>query len=557
MSIKKILSTGLILLLAGAGNMLSASGKFHIGKMPSLPIIRVSAPGLNKQSKKAVARIINFQSFTSVSTGNGNDTSILTDLEYGANHIITGANSYRYDNNSHQRLADTRNHYSGFLAVDPTKIDRVGGFSDLYEGLVDSFERDLGTGSQSLNSFQLNYFIPQKETTQYLVSGKWVDSVEIDITYGAMNNTSGYISKGYINGVWKTVATAKTFADSKGNLTGEYIITSDDLPNSLAGNLPQGVIAQLFYTKNDKSGRVASVSENFYYDPAGTSYDASKLVEIVKQTYYYNASNQIIAARMFSDTNNSGTYFKTFFTPVNDSFSNISYLRFIPHITPSGPIFYGGSEFKSYTSWTYDNNAGKLLPILRYTATKGSGNFYTQLNENYSPYTKSFINNVKYQIFTGSGGSYDHNLVTRYDTTGTASNEVEVLWTISRDADGDITQIEKNDSTLSLNGFVGYGIHSKVIYEYNTFTGINENGTVNSRASIVAYPNPFGDRISIKGLTQPANILITDISGRTIMSVSASPAEVYTLNTSTLPAGIYIIRITDTNGIQNLRLMKI
>lgn len=75
----------------------------------------------------------------------------------------------------------------------------------------------------------------------------------------------------------------------------------------------------------------------------------------------------------------------------------------------------------------------------------------------------------------------------------------------------------------------------------------------NSVASFSIYPNPADDVVTIQSgnSLQAATANIYDISGKLLLSKQfASGAGTNTINTNALPAGLYIVDVTDTNGAQ-------
>lgn len=75
-------------------------------------------------------------------------------------------------------------------------------------------------------------------------------------------------------------------------------------------------------------------------------------------------------------------------------------------------------------------------------------------------------------------------------------------------------------------------------------TAINN---VNANATIKIFPNPATDLVSISGFTNNHNIAIqvTNIEGQVIRSENKVASELLSIGVSALPAGLYLVKITD------------
>jgi hypothetical protein len=69
-------------------------------------------------------------------------------------------------------------------------------------------------------------------------------------------------------------------------------------------------------------------------------------------------------------------------------------------------------------------------------------------------------------------------------------------------------------------------------------TGIAE---VNSK-NIIAFPNPFNEKVGVEGIEKNIQLILTDISGRQLLTGNGDCLE-----TTQLPAGTYILKSTDGN----------
>ena len=93
------------------------------------------------------------------------------------------------------------------------------------------------------------------------------------------------------------------------------------------------------------------------------------------------------------------------------------------------------------------------------------------------------------------------------------------------------------------------------------FTTLAASGTVlyaGPEFSITAVPNPVKDVLNIYitgGLHGDAQILLTDITGKLIQSLNVA-SNVQNIDLSNVPSGIYLIRYTDAEHTQTLKVNK-
>jgi hypothetical protein len=106
----------------------------------------------------------------------------------------------------------------------------------------------------------------------------------------------------------------------------------------------------------------------------------------------------------------------------------------------------------------------------------------------------------------------------------------------------------------------GLGAHI-ITYKFTTAAGCSDSTTQSiavtavsgineiSNANVVVYPNPFSNELIIKAAIQLENatIILQDITGRTIQTVSVENIATVHLNTSSLSSGIYFVRVLE-NG---------
>ena len=82
---------------------------------------------------------------------------------------------------------------------------------------------------------------------------------------------------------------------------------------------------------------------------------------------------------------------------------------------------------------------------------------------------------------------------------------------------------------------------------------------INKAAGIVAYPNPAHDEVTVVAATAPgpgAQITLTDVAGHVVYG-SPMLLKTQTINLQRLPAGIYVLQMTDSTGAKtNVKVVK-
>ena len=107
--------------------------------------------------------------------------------------------------------------------------------------------------------------------------------------------------------------------------------------------------------------------------------------------------------------------------------------------------------------------------------------------------------------------------------------------------------IASADTSISLSKFV-----SILFYEHvdSATTFIPE-----FLSKVLIYPNPTTNKITIKNLPPNSKILITDLQGKTYISIPYSNQK--EINISSLPSGTYILRIKQNNIALDIKFIKL
>jgi hypothetical protein len=91
---------------------------------------------------------------------------------------------------------------------------------------------------------------------------------------------------------------------------------------------------------------------------------------------------------------------------------------------------------------------------------------------------------------------------------------------------------------------------NEVTFSTTLVAGIVEN----KNSQITVYPNPATDAFHIVGLSNVVTITLTDISGRKVLQQQVTDKVAVRINT--LPKGIYILKIKNSEGIVERKVVK-
>lgn len=168
----------------------------------------------------------------------------------------------------------------------------------------------------------------------------------------------------------------------------------------------------------------------------------------------------------------------------------------------------------------------------------------------------AFINNLNYGQFTNyltgvtSHGAGNNHLIT-LDTGSTSTLQGQYILPY------DNWGLAGKTVTIVSSGFINTSNNSNGA-DFGLWAAVAEGGAMrelpvyvsvkdifNKSSEIVVWPNPAADVLSYSSNLKPTQIIITDISGKVIMS-QASPID-NTINISQLPAGNYLLFIENNN----------
>jgi hypothetical protein len=80
--------------------------------------------------------------------------------------------------------------------------------------------------------------------------------------------------------------------------------------------------------------------------------------------------------------------------------------------------------------------------------------------------------------------------------------------------------------------------------------------SINDLDKITLFPNPASQQLNFKSTNQPiTQITIYDLEGRQLQNNNPNSFNT-TININQLAGGIYVVRVSNKNGIQNFKFVK-
>ena len=143
--------------------------------------------------------------------------------------------------------------------------------------------------------------------------------------------------------------------------------------------------------------------------------------------------------------------------------------------------------------------------------------------------------------------------ILRADTVTNRAANADLIWNVfaRRGMGYTAKQGDRTNGTPKVTGIVqAFDLppQTKVI-PLATATGVTTS------ASLEAYPNPAQDRLTVRtqlASTAPMRVVVLDLLGKTVLSTTVPTAQMQQagveLNTSHLATGLYVVRVTTTDG---------
>ena len=183
--------------------------------------------------------------------------------------------------------------------------------------------------------------------------------------------------------------------------------------------------------------------------------------------------------------------------------------------------------------------------------------YINELNDDASEAVVDSENNIFItgQTDNGSGGNIDYNYVTlSYSQDGILTDE-QVYDGTGHASDVPNTLLAKENGFYVAGGSYGETSQRDIVTILYGTTPQDIHFFDNEKSNITVFPNPVQTNFTLQFpqndfLTGSAiNILITDLSGRLVRSVTSQYNQNILLNRGTIPAGAYLINITAAGSV--------
>ncbi|MBP8755138.1 MAG: T9SS type A sorting domain-containing protein, partial [Chitinophagales bacterium] len=183
--------------------------------------------------------------------------------------------------------------------------------------------------------------------------------------------------------------------------------------------------------------------------------------------------------------------------------------------------------------------------------------YINELNDDASEAVVDSENNIFItgQTDNGSGGNIDYNYVTlSYSPDGILTDE-QVYDGTGHASDVPNTLLVKENGFYVAGGSYGETSQRDIVTILYGTTPQDIHFFDNEKSNITVFPNPVQTNFTLQFpqndfLTGSAiNILITDLSGRQVRSVTSQYNQNILLNRGTIPAGAYLINITAAGSV--------
>lgn len=423
--------------------------------------------------------------------------------------------------------------------IDATNIDSVGFFpsSDAFldaEQVKDKVLVFLGRGiwSTDLNSAPVRiddavanfanhnqmvydtiaYYTKFSQSKEYLYSTDGTTVRVLDSCTQVLNNISmiGYRNGEFyyaINpGQYSTLTIKKV--EANGNVTTVNTVGTDLYDNGVLKNniLADDYILFRFYKQSPNA-------RNLYAYHFGTQ-------QLEQLTQFTEAQDATMHLEKLATNNN-----KCYVNLSNSSAQNING-TWVSDGTVAGTKFYDEAELEFYDQTSYFDLAHTAVMCGDYPVG--------------SVPTGSFPNEVNEYSFGNATGMHQVDI--------SPVGQSKPQWFLKYEGDIYFT---------AYNNFVDMDTQKTILYrvdECELTVGIND---VSNEASINIYPNPANDVVDVEvtELSADSKLYLRDMSGRNVEAPSFKTAKGYTVNTSEISSGIYVISIESKQQVYTKRLV--
>jgi hypothetical protein len=244
---------------------------------------------------------------------------------------------------------------------------------------------------------------------------------------------------------------------------------------------------------------------------------------------------------------------------------------------------YTGNNKTSYTSLSWNagsaawNNVSRILytyntndQIISETEESWASGAWVNNTRNLNyVYTGSDLISYETERWNTTTSAYEPYWKTSntYDANHRIQNGLIVIWnaaTASWDNGYKLDYTYASNGTVSVfrgqtwdNASATWTNAIKIAYYYRTgYVGVNESSVENSAFAL--HPNPASDHITISTSANngSSTVLITDLSGKTVLSYDTDQAGPFRINIQALQAGMYFMELRNEQGSANQKFIK-
>lgn len=198
----------------------------------------------------------------------------------------------------------------------------------------------------------------------------------------------------------------------------------------------------------------------------------------------------------------------------------------------------------------------QIIPLVNPGTATSTGNTIepseltiSQLEANWSNFESKLIkiNNVNFGASAGASFSYSSK---NLDVTDGNNDNIVLRLNFQTDFDG-----ETIPTTAIVTGIaIQYNGTFQIAPRYMSDVAIPTKTEFNSTSQRSIFPNPFKDVLKIQGENM-AEVELINTLGMVVEQINNINQNEYTITTNSLANGIYLVKITDTNG--NVKTEKV
>ena len=243
---------------------------------------------------------------------------------------------------------------------------------------------------------------------------------------------------------------------------------------------------------------------------------------------------------------------------------------------------YTGNNMASYMHQTWNTSAGAWVNSVRYSYTYNTNdriisqaletwtagawannnrlvNFVYVGNELRSYETETWnTTSSAYEAYTKTSNTYDVNhyllnsITVKWNAT-TASWDNFSRIDETYDAYGNIASISFQNWDNTSGNWVN--AHKSTYFHKTGYVGVNDASS--DKTAFAMHPNPASDRITVSISGEgSSSLFITDVSGKTVMTLEANQAGPFSVNIESLEAGLYFMELRNEQGAVTRKFIK-